>query len=206
MTATIARNRLRRGAALALVSSVMLGSTFAADAPDRADAPAPETPEWVSEARASAGKLAGRLIPTLQTAIQQGGPIQGITVCSTEAPEIAAAVSDSNLRIGRTALRVRNPANAADEWERSVLEDFQRRIAEGADPSTLEAWQVHAIEDREVGRWMKAIPTAPMCTTCHGTEIDADLAATIREHYPDDRATGFQEGDLRGAFTATVEF
>jgi hypothetical protein len=189
----------------AVALAIALSTSLAAAPRDTAEGSAFETPEWVGEARASAGQLAARLIPTLQTAMQEGGPNHAIRVCSTEAPEIAAAVSHDNLRIGRTALRVRNPANAADAWEESVLEDFQRRMADGADPATLEAWQVQTLGDRRIGRWMKAIPTAPMCTTCHGTDIDPDLAATIRDHYPEDRASGFEAGDLRGAFTATVE-
>lgn len=207
MNSSRIRNQYQRLTTVTL--AVALATSLAIAAPDTDADASPETPVWVAEARASAGQLAARLMPTLQEAIQQGGPIQAIAVCSIEAPAIssaiAAASSDGNLRIGRTALRVRNPANAADLWEESVLKDFQLQLADGADPATLEAWQVETLGDRRVGRWMKAIPTAPMCTTCHGIEIDAELAATIREYYPEDRATGFAPGDLRGAFTATVE-
>lgn len=207
MKMRLLRNQFQRSATVAL--AVTLAASIAVAAPETAESTSPETPAWVAEARASAGQLAARLIPTLQEAIAQGGPIQAIAVCSIEGPEISAdisaASSDHNLRIGRTALRVRNPANAADAWEQSVLEDFQLQLADGADPATLEAWQVETLGDRRVGRWMKAIPTAPMCTACHGSDIDAELAATIREYYPEDRATGFAPGDLRGAFTATVE-
>lgn len=211
MNSSRIRNQYQRLTTVTL--AVALATSLAVATPDTAADASPETPVWVTAARASAGQLAARLMPTLQEAIQQGGPIQAIAVCSIEAPAIASAIasaiaaasSNGNLRIGRTALRVRNPANTADLWEESVLKDFQLQLADGADPSTLEAWQVETLGDRRVGRWMKAIPTAPMCTTCHGIEIDAELAATIREYYPEDRATGFEPGDLRGAFTATVE-
>jgi hypothetical protein len=43
-----------------------------------------------------------------------------------------------------------------------------------------------------------------LCLTCHGSNLDADIAASIAERYPEDRATGFEAGDLRGVFW--VEF
>jgi len=56
-----------------------------------------------------------------------------------------------------------------------------------------------------VGRYMKAIPTGPQCVVCHGENVAPALAETIQRLYPDDQATGFAPGDLRGAFTVTVE-
>jgi hypothetical protein len=48
---------------------------------------------------------------------------------------------------------------------------------------------------------MKAIPTAELCTTCHGSNLDPAIAARLAELYPADRATRFAVGDIRGAFT-----
>jgi cytochrome c553 len=50
-------------------------------------------------------------------------------------------------------------------------------------------------------RMMKAIPTAEVCTQCHGSEIAEPVAAKLDELYPEDQARGFEVGDLRGAFT-----
>ena len=47
---------------------------------------------------------------------------------------------------------------------------------------------------------MKAIPTQPLCLACHGQEIAPPVAEKLAELYPGDKATGFEEGDLRGAF------
>ena len=43
-----------------------------------------------------------------------------------------------------------------------------------------------------------------MCLTCHGSDIDANIAEALAERYPADEATGFATGDLRGVFR--VEF
>ena len=51
---------------------------------------------------------------------------------------------------------------------------------------------------------MKAIPTAAEpCLTCHGSSLQPELKAEILRLYPNDQATGFKPGELRGAFTVT---
>ncbi|NKI33730.1 DUF3365 domain-containing protein [Wenzhouxiangella sp. XN79A] len=161
-------------------------------------------PEWVDRARSSAGTLASRLQQELQAAIAEGGPVQGIETCRIRAPEIAEETSSERARVGRTALRVRNPDNAPDAWEAGVLQDFEQRIAAGASPAELETWIETDLDGRATGRWMKAIPTQPLCVTCHGETLAPELAEAIEAAYPADAATGFAPGDLRGAFTVEV--
>ena len=170
-------------------------------------------PAWVSEAREKTGLLGSQLIATLKDALTEQGAAGGIRVCNVEAPKIAARVSGNRFDVGRTALRIRNPDNAPDDWEESVLHRFEASMKQGADPAGLEAWQIETIVDiggnnsdgDRVGRYMKAIPTGPQCLACHGESIAPDLEATIDRLYPEDQATGFSPGDLRGAFTVTVE-
>jgi hypothetical protein len=50
---------------------------------------------------------------------------------------------------------------------------------------------------------MKAIPTGKVCLKCHGEKIDPDVEASLKQNYPRDKARGFKEGDIRGAFTIT---
>lgn len=162
-------------------------------------------PGWVPEAREKSGQLGSQLISALNEALAERGPAGGVQVCNVEAPEIAERVSGSGFKVGRTALRVRNPANAPDAWEESVLQRFEASMKKGADPAGLETWQIDSIDGKRVGRYMKAIPTGPQCVICHGESIAPELAETIDRLYPEDRATGFAPGDLRGAFTVTVD-
>ncbi|MFO7763117.1 MAG: DUF3365 domain-containing protein [Wenzhouxiangellaceae bacterium] len=162
-------------------------------------------PEWVPEARQQSGQLGKQLVATLTEALSEEGPAGGVQVCKVEAPEIAERVSGSRFDVARTALRVRNPDNAPDAWEESVLQRFDKRMAEGADPAELEAWEVESVDGNRVGRYMKAIPMGPKCVVCHGENVDPELAETIDELYPKDQATGFAPGELRGAFTVTVD-
>ena len=50
---------------------------------------------------------------------------------------------------------------------------------------------------------MKAIPTDGLCLQCHGTAIPAEVADKLAELYPHDKAVGYREGDIRGAFVVT---
>jgi len=155
-----------------------------------------------AEARGIVKSFAGRLQAALQQAIAEQGFQHAIGVCRLEAPRIAAGLKqESGWTVGRTALRLRNPANAPDAWERRVLETFRARGMAGEDFKDVEEIAVIAADGKRKLRYMKAIPTGQICTACHGSDIDPDLAATIREAYPQDRATGFAPGDLRGAFT-----
>jgi hypothetical protein len=103
--------------------------------------------------------------------------------------------------VGRTSLKLRNPANKPDAWEQEVLEQFDARKAAG---ETLEKMEFHEVVDAEgvkTFRYMKAIPTGEVCLKCHGTEIDPKVQAELLRLYPSDEATGYALGDIRGAFT-----
>jgi hypothetical protein len=153
-------------------------------------------------ARVACGQLAKALMSELSAALKDAGPPQAVKVCRDRAPAIAAEVSgQSGFEVRRTALRVRNPANAPDAWETQVLEAFQARIAKGEDPSGVEYSEILSQDGKQLFRYMKAIPTGEPCLKCHGSETNPALQATIRELYPKDEATGFKKGELRGAFT-----
>ncbi|HEX7035444.1 MAG TPA: DUF3365 domain-containing protein, partial [Pseudomonadales bacterium] len=133
----------------------------------------------------------------LQAALAEGGPVRAIDVCREVAPAIAARVSaESGAEVGRTALRVRNPHNAPDADAVRVLERFRAEVAAGVGAAP-EHYQVH--EDGSA-RYMRAIVLNPPCTTCHGTSLAPAVAEALSQHYPEDRATGFEVGELRGAF------
>lgn len=160
--------------------------------------------ERANQSRLLVQDFAKTLKGKLVQAIESGGPAAAVDVCHAAAPEIAAAKSAaSGWRVGRTALKLRNPENAPDAWERNVLEAFLAKADQGADLSKLERYETVSQNGKRVFRYMKAIPVGKPCLTCHGPAVKADLVQSIKEHYPDDQATGFKLGELRGAFTIT---
>jgi len=165
--------------------------------------PVPDT-AWIEQSRQLTMQLGGQLKGELTKAIAEGGPMAAIDVCYTRAPEIAAQLSKSSgARVGRTALRVRNPSNAPDGLERSVLEQFAADLGSGPIDRPLEAAFEIRRGDAVERRYMRAIPTDAVCLTCHGKTLAPELAAAIARNYPGDQATGFELGQLRGAFSVT---
>lgn len=156
----------------------------------------------IEASRAVARDFADRLKGALAKAIEQDGPIGAVEVCHTLAPQLAAEASArTGWRVGRTSLMTRNAANHPDAWEQDVLAKFAARKAAGASLANMESWAIVENNGQKQFRYMKAIPTASVCLTCHGNDIDPALRASIDALYPEDRATGYREGDLRGAFT-----
>ncbi len=81
-----------------------------------------------------------------------------------------------------------------------MLLQFEERKAAGESPDQL-TW--HDTVDTPSGpefRFMQAIPTGALCLNCHGQALAPAVQDKIDALYPDDTATGYSEGDLRGAF------
>ncbi len=158
----------------------------------------------VAEIKPELKHFGAMLKKELQQAMKSGGLLKAIEVCNGKAPEIAARITeDTGWDVGRTSLKWRNPDNEPDAWERKVLKDFEKRRARGERPQAIDYAEVVEQDGRKVLRYMKAIPTGKLCLACHGSNIDPAVRARLDEFYPDDRARGFNVGDIRGAFTVS---
>ncbi len=155
-------------------------------------------------ARKASQDFSQTLKAQLLVAIRAGGPMEAIAVCQQIAPQIAVQYAKEGLQISRTALKLRNPANAPDEWERAVLTGFETAIAKGDDPQMLERFEFIAGKDgNKTFRYMKAIPVGQPCLVCHGSDISPSVREVLAQHYPEDQAINLEQGALRGAFTIT---
>jgi hypothetical protein len=188
----------------ACVQDVPPPGPAAAAPPDPAAASADVALE---RARAAAMAFSGQLRNRLQSAMADGGPTAAVEVCHTEAAQIASAVmAEHGVRLGRVAApgRNRNPAQAADGWKLATLEAFQRAVDDGAAAGGQVAVMREHLPDGVALRMMRGIATEQVCLACHGAEIAPEVRETILARYPDDGATGFALGDLRGALWVEV--
>jgi len=138
--------------------------------------------------------LGSRLLQALSEGLDTEGAGGGIEICREKAPEIATEVSQRyQLKIGRTSSKLRNPKNQAPEWARSVID-------EGSG-----AAQYFCGPGGELGV-LAPIRLKSRCLMCHGPaeDIDESMNTALAEYYPEDQATGFSEGDLRGWFWVEV--
>lgn len=155
----------------------------------------------ISLARETTAAFASALKAKLVQAMQTGGPLKAIDVCNTQAPKISAAVSlEKGVEVSRVSLKNRSPENAANDWQAGVLDAFETRRLAGETPDSLNWNETVMSENGKEFRFMKAIPTGGICLQCHGQAIAAPVAEKLAELYPEDKATGYSEGDLRGAF------
>jgi len=132
-----------------------------------------------------------QLQQTLVSGLKQG-PGHAITACQLQAPEIANALSLEGIVVGRTSDRLRNPANVSPGWVSPVMDAWLAT-------STEREPQIVALADNRLG-YVEPILLKPLCLTCHGSNLVPEVTARINELYPQDRATNFETGDLRGVF------
>ncbi|CAK0760490.1 DUF3365 domain-containing protein [Gammaproteobacteria bacterium] len=98
-----------------------------------------------------------------------------------------------------TSLKLRNPKNKPDNWEEQFLRKSEESWQAGARSRIAESSEIVASEKGKEFRYIKAIPTAKICLDCHGTEVKSNVEAALKQTYPQDQATGYKMGDLRGA-------
>mgnify|MGYP006071729575 CR=1 FL=1 len=153
--------------------------------------------------------LATNLKKELGASMQAGGPVAAIKTCNIKAPEITEQLNNvDNVQIKRTSLRLRNPNNAADNWEQKVLASFEERLASGTPIKDLVHSEKIISGPQTTLRMMRVIPMQPACLSCHGDKntMNKDLISALEQNYPNDLATGFSIGEIRGAFSASQTF
>jgi len=185
--------------ALLLISACACGS--------KKSPPAPPT-RTVQKARAlaeqAANALGNTLIERLTAALQEGSPEHALDVCSRAAQEISLQVrKEQGVEIRRTSLKLRNPVNRPDPWEEAWL-----RAAPGRKdlPAAGEAEVVTGRDGKKELRYARPIYTAKLCLQCHGPVENLPVAVRemLKARYPDDQATGYRAGDLRGMISVRV--
>ena len=120
------------------------------------------------------------------------------------APGWAAEIGGKlGVELSRTALRVRNPANAPDDWEIRQMELFEFSREAGLDPTTLETAEIVKEGGKDVFRWIRPIVMEEACLACHGEDIDPRIVTLINQEYPLDEAIDYHETEFGGAYSVS---
>ena len=197
-----------------LITSLVVISLLALSACDRPEEPAPAPPapnvpaprdapeepeeETVTDEEMSAmdravaadRALRQRLLGRVMEVVQEDGLAAGVTVCREEAIPLTEAVAEEHqVRMGRFSERLRNPDNRAPEWALSLIE-------EAGDEAGSEA----LVATDDTLRRVSPLHIAAPCLSCHGEKsgLPEEVQSALDRLYPDDQATGYEEGDLRG--------
>lgn len=135
----------------------------------------------------------------LVKAMQEGGPVNAVRFCNTQALPITGSYSlKYNTEVKRVSDRNRNADNKPNELEQAVMDDYREMMASGKPLSPKVA-----IDGDGRKNFYAPIITGGVCLTCHGDEknMQPELVAVIDSLYPNDAAKGFKVDELRGIWS-----
>jgi hypothetical protein len=142
------------------------------------------------------------LLRNVSQAMAEGGAPNAIDFCNIHAGGIVAKLAEEwNCTLRRTSLQYRNPEARPNEAEENLL-NWYAGLPKGEWTSTV--WR-----EENLVHYASPIQMAmPACLQCHGipgSDISEGTMAVILENYPEDKATGYQAGDLRGMWHLTFD-
>jgi hypothetical protein len=102
----------------------------------------------------------------------------------------------------QTSLKVRNPSNAPDEWEKKVL----KLLGSPEHPKDVGFGEILKTNGKKIYRYMKPIYAQATCLQCHGKKKDLrpEIRKFLETRYPHDKAFGYKEGDIRGGISLVI--
>lgn len=141
-----------------------------------------------------------RMRSGLAASITQGDePVDRTTfaeVCRPVGRRAAQLSTENPWTVRQMAVQYRNPAHEADPEARGIHRLLQE------EPDVQAVWTRSRREGTEGYRYFRRITVERSCLACHGAE--ENRPAFVSEQYPDDRAFGFEVGDLRGVYSVFV--
>lgn len=143
------------------------------------------------------------LLKNVSSAMTKGGSAYAIDYCNVKAMPLTDSISQNQqVSISRKSLKNRNPENKASGKEVTLLEFYEKQhLAKKEIGDTV-------LVINEKYTYFKPIKLGmDACLKCHGdpkTEIDSTTLSKLRKLYPEDHATGYQKGDLRGMWKVVL--
>ncbi len=154
------------------------------------------------EMRENASDFMVQLKNILIKQIKSEGTLSAVAVCSDTAQVLTNNFGlKKGVYIKRVSFKNRNKHSVPDEFEARILKEFEQIKKEGKLNSDTEHFEIIIENDYQYLRYMKPIKIGAACLKCHGNEekISTEVKELIVKKYPDDKAVGYKNGDLRGA-------
>ncbi len=134
----------------------------------------------------------------IEAIAQTNGLPAVVNFCQHSALKITDSMSKANnVIIKRTSNKIRNMKNAPDSDQKLVIDSYLRT----QEKQNNQMEPIVMTDDKGFVHFYAPIKIKKACLKCHGTpekDISAPILKMIKEHYPNDKATGFREGELRG--------
>lgn len=182
--------------AAAAVGAMLLWSPGAAA---QETVPPEPPPEELGEVVQEVERLDGLRSGLARSFLGSGGDVDRETfrnVCQPVGKELKSVAAENGWTVTQMATRYRNPAHRADSAARAVMEEMER------DRELMGTWRRTRMDGRDGVRYFRRITVERACLACHGAK--EERPAFVKEGYPEDRAHGFEIGDLRGVYSVFV--
>lgn len=132
----------------------------------------------------------------LMTALNTSGPEGALSFCNENAIQLTeGVVSNNQVTIKRVSDLNRNPNNHANEQQLAYIKNTKEKL------SLQLPIEAQLIETNDTMVAYYPITTNTMCLQCHGVpnqDIKTTTLQKITELYPDDKAIGYRDNQLRG--------
>ena len=142
------------------------------------------------------------LAQNLLKAIGDEGTLHAVEFCNIEAMPLTRQMEEEhNAYIRRVSDRNRNPQNEASEQELDYIEHFKEQVATGKSPEPI------VITENGRTRFYSPILTNKMCLQCHGQpeQMQPEVIKKLQDLYPNDKAVGYSENEVRGLWSIEFE-
>ena len=104
--------------------------------------------------------------------------------------------NETGYRLRQVSSKYRNPKNKPDSFEQIALTEFEK------DKNLSEYKGVEKMGGQKVLRYLIPLYIEEACLKCHSAK--ETIPEIIQEDYPEDKATDYVFGDLRGAISVAV--
>jgi hypothetical protein len=146
-------------------------------------------------------KVGGVFMSKISEKYSEGGYEAAAKFCSMNAyPLTDSLAKEYKVFLKRVSNKYRNPDNKPSELEKGILEAYEYSIEQG---DKLES-NVQFIRPGDTILYNNPIRIpSEFCLNCHGTpdQISEEVRTILQEEYPNDKATGYKVGDLRGMWS-----
>ncbi|RUM75252.1 MAG: hypothetical protein DSZ11_02635, partial [Sulfurovum sp.] len=93
-------------------------------------------------------------------------------------------------------------ANKADALDKAIMQE----IIADMNKTKIDVSKPLMVETPSGYRVYKPLFIKPVCLKCHGSskEVSIEIQKVISSKYPNDKAIGYKEGDLRGLIVSEI--
>jgi len=185
-----------------ITATIVVATAVLVASPSKKD---PELKSAIKTGNKSSKLLLKTLGKNMKKNMKSGGVFQALDFCSNEAYSITESVNKElpkGVTVKRISAKNRSDANKPTAKELAVLQTFENMQKQNI---VLPKFLVEKVDTQTMKFYKPLVINKQVCLKCHGDITNKKLKAEITSRYPNDKATHYKMGDLRGAIVVTIK-